>query len=200
MHRRLWCPFDIEHWRATLSTLNGRFDLMLRDGTLSHLATEAVGLDLVQGLGVIIRGDRPLPLRCERIQGHRAQRHRAHGPRRDRQRRQHVAPGGRVEPEGRVAGVVATSRPKDFSPLSLRTPITVRGTLAQPRIGVEGGRLVGKLGVAAALGAAVGPFAALIPLIDFGSKGVGDPCAAAPPTTPPSANVATVAASAPANR
>jgi len=52
--------------------------------------------------------------------------------------------------------LVATSRPKDFSPLSLRTPITVRGTLAQPRIGVEGGRLVGKLGVAAALGAAVG--------------------------------------------
>lgn len=36
--------------------------------------------------------------------------------------------------------LVATSRPKDLSPLSLRTPITVRGTLAQPRIGVEGGR------------------------------------------------------------
>jgi len=34
----------------------------------------------------------------------------------------------------------------------------------------------------------------------FGSKGVGDPCAAAPPTKPPSANVATVAASAPAGR
>ena len=38
--------------------------LMLRDGTLSHLATEAMGLDVAEALGVAISGDRPLPIRC----------------------------------------------------------------------------------------------------------------------------------------
>jgi hypothetical protein len=159
-----------------LSTLNGRIDLTLRDGTVSHLATEAAGLDLAQGLGVLIRGDRPLPLRCACVQATARN------------------------------GVVATARPKDFSLLLLRTPITLRGTLAQPRIGLEGGKLVGKVGAAAALGAAAGPFAALIPLIDFGQKEEGDACAnvpsapSAPTAAAPGFNGPVAAASAAAGR
>jgi uncharacterized protein involved in outer membrane biogenesis len=196
--------FDVrgscESTAQILSTLNGRFDLTLRDGTLSHFATEAAGLDLAQGLGVIIRGDRPLPLRCARIQA----------TARNGIVRTNLGVIDNADSALRLAGelnlkdeslaLLATSRPKDFSPLSLRTPITVRGTLAHPRISVEGGKLVGKVGVAAVLGAALGPFAALIPLIDFGHKETGDPCTAALPATLPSANAATVAASAPADR
>jgi uncharacterized protein involved in outer membrane biogenesis len=196
--------FDVhgsgESTAKILSTLNGRFDLTLRDGTLSHLATEAAGLDLAQGLGVIIRGDRPLPLRCARIQATA----RNGIVRTDRgvidNTDSTLRLAGELNLKDESLALVATSRPKDFSPLSLRTPITVRGTLGQPRLGVEGGKLVGKLGVAAALGAALGPFAALIPLIEFGHKEAGDPCAAALPTTPPSANVANVAASVPTGR
>ena len=40
---------------------------MLRQGTLSHLATGALGLDVAQALGVMIRGDRRLPLSCARL-------------------------------------------------------------------------------------------------------------------------------------
>ena len=76
-----------------------------------------------------------------------------------------------------IIAPVASAKPKDFSPLSLRTPITIRGTLAQPRIGVEGGKLAGKVALAAALGAAAGPFAALLPLLDIGKKDESDPCA-----------------------
>ncbi len=159
-----------------LSTLNGRFDLTLRDGTLSHLATEAAGLDLAQGLGVIIRGDRPLPLRCARIQATA----RNGIVRTDRgvidNADSTLRLAGELNLKDESLALVATSRPKDFSPLSLRTPITVRGTLARPHLGVEGGKLVGKVGVATALGAALGPIAALIPLIDFGRKEEGDPC------------------------
>jgi AsmA family protein len=167
-----------------LSTLNGNVDLTLRDGTLSHLATEAVGLDLAQGLGVIVRGDRPLPLRCARLQASA----RNGIVRTDRgvidNADTTVRVAGELNLKDESLALVATARPKDFSPLSLRTPITVRGTLAKPVIGVDGGKLAGKVGAAAALGVALGPFAALIPLLDFGNKSEGDACATSPPAAP----------------
>ena len=47
-----------------LASLDGQALLRLRNGTLSHLAVEAAGLDLAQALGVMVRGDRPLPMNC----------------------------------------------------------------------------------------------------------------------------------------
>ena len=38
----------------------------------------------------------------------------------------------------------AVVSPKDFSPLTLRTPILVRGTLGDPAVSIEAGKLVGK--------------------------------------------------------
>lgn len=169
-----------------LGSLNGPIDLTLRDGTISHLATEAMGLDLAQALGVLIRGDHPLPLNCARFDL--------------------VARGGVLEPRlavidnrdttVRIDGQVnlrdesmalrLVAKPKDWSPLSLRTPITVTGTLGQPEVGIEGRRLAGRLLGALALGAAAGPAAAVIPLIEQGDKTSADPCvpvAAAPAPT-----------------
>ena len=172
-----------------LGSLNGPVDLTLRDGTLSHLATEAIGLDVAQALGVLIRGDHPLPLNCARFDM--------------------VARNGLVEPRlavidnrdttVRVNGNVnlndesmalrLVAQPKDWSLVSLRTPITVNGTLGNPDIGIEGRRLAGRVIGAIALGAAAGPAAAVIPLIEQGSKTEGDPCttvaAAAPPVKKP---------------
>ena len=50
-----------------LSTLEGPVHVTLRDGTMSHLLTEALGLDVAQALGVAIKGDAALPLRCARF-------------------------------------------------------------------------------------------------------------------------------------
>lgn len=160
-----------------LGSLNGPVDLRLRDGTLSHLATEAIGLDVAQALGVLIRGDHPLPLNCARFDM--------------------VARNGLVEPRlavidnrdttVRVNGNVnlrdesmalrLVAQPKDWSLISLRTPITVNGTLGNPDIGIEGRRLAGRVIGAIALGAAAGPAAAVIPLFEQGSKTEEDPCA-----------------------
>jgi AsmA family protein len=167
-----------------LATLNGNIDLTLRDGTLSHVATEAAGLDLAQALGVIVRGDRPLPLRCARLQATA----RNGVLRTDRgvidNSDTTLRLAGELNLKDESLALVASARPKDFSPLSLRTPITVRGTLARPVIGIDGGKLAGKVGAVAALGAALGPLAALMPLLDFGSKNEGDACAALAPTVP----------------
>lgn len=169
-----------------LASLDGPVNLTLRDGTLSHLATEALGLDVAEALGVLIRGDQPLPLRCARFDM--------------------VARNGVMEPKlavidnrdstVRVTGNVnlrdeslalrVVTRPKDWSLLSLRTPITVTGSLGDPSVGIEPQRLAGRVLGAVALGAAAGPAAAVIPLMERGSKSEGDPCdpAAATATAP----------------
>lgn len=166
-----------------LGTLDGPLKLTLRDGTLSYLATETMGLDVAQALGVVIRGDRPLPLRCARFDL--------------------VARDGVIEPTlavmdnqdstiwitGQVSlrdeslALRAITRPKDWSPLSLRTPITVKGTLAKPDVGIEAQGLAGRVLGALALGAAVGPAAALLPFIEQGREGAADPCNPPPVAT-----------------
>jgi AsmA family protein len=57
--------------------------------------------------------------------------------------------------------------PKDWSPLSLRTPIQVRGTLGEPQVKPHAGGLAARLGAAVGL-AIVAPPAALLPLIETG--------------------------------
>ena len=63
----------------------------------------------------------------------------------------------------------AVVSPKDFSPLTLRTPMHVNGTLGKPAVSLELGKLAGKAGAAALL-ALLNPLAAIIPFIDPGSK------------------------------
>lgn len=159
-----------------LGSADGPLNLRLREGTLSHLITEAMGLDLAQALQVVITGDRPLPLRCARFDL--------------------VARDGVIRPtlaviDNRDSTVWVTgqvslrdesldlhvvTRPKDWSLLSLRTPVTVTGTLADPVVGVEPKRLAGRVLGALALGAAAGPAAAILPLLETGSAAAKDPC------------------------
>lgn len=172
-----------------LGSLQGTAELSLQEGTLSHLVTEAMGLDAAQALGVVIRGDQPLPLRCARI---------------DLQVAQGVAVprlavldnkdstlriDGRIDLRDESLALRATTRPKDFSPLSLRTPLTVTGTLAHPVVGIDGRRLAGRVLAAAALAAVAAPVAALVPFVDLGSQKGADPC-----VTPAAAPAASAAA------
>ena len=156
-----------------LSTLDGQFLLRLRGGTVSHLAIEAAGIDLFESLGLLIKGDDALPVSC------------AVG--------QWVAQNGTVRPrvmvvdtrdstvwiDGSVSlaqerlDLKATVAPKDFSPLTLRTPLNVRGSFADPQVSLQKGPLLRKLATTGLL-AALAPVAAVIPLVDPGSGPDGD--------------------------
>lgn len=165
-----------------LGSLDGRAHLMLRDGSLSHLATEALGLDVAQILGVLVRGDQPLPLRCARldlaVDSGLVEPRLAVIDNKDST----VFINGKVDLKDESLALRAVTRPKDWSPLSLRTPITVGGTFASPSVGIEPKRLAGRVLGAIALGAAAGPAAAIIPLVEPGiGKDAADPCTQAPP-------------------
>jgi hypothetical protein len=52
--------------------------------------------------------------------------------------------------------------------LRVWAPVTVRGALSQPDIGVDGSAIAGQVGLAGILGALINPLVALLPFIDPG--------------------------------
>ncbi|MEO8296272.1 MAG: AsmA family protein [Burkholderiales bacterium] len=152
-----------------LASADGRMVLHWTQGTVSHLAVEAAGLDIAQALGMLLRGDEALQVSCG--VGDLSVRD------------------GRVTPrvllvdtsdstlwiEGSMSlvterlALTAHMEPKDWSPLALRTPVRLEGSLAQPVVSLEKGPLVRRL-VPAALLAMINPLAAVLPLIDPGSR------------------------------
>ena len=161
-----------------LATLKGQFRAELKDGAVSHLVIEAAGLDLAESLGVLLTGDKPLPVQCGVADL--------------------VAESGVFRPRVMVLDTTdsavwidgslslasealdlkAVVTPKDFSPLTLRAPLLVRGTFANPKVSIEKGPLGRKLASSFLL-ALLNPLAALIPLIDRGDAAAANAGAAA---------------------
>lgn len=159
-----------------LASLDGSAQFRLRDSTVSHLLTELAGLDIAQSLGVLVRGDRPLPLRCARFDLAMRQ-----GVVRPRlavidNSDSTVRITGQVDLRDETLALQAHVEPKDFSLLALRAPLTVGGTLGAPRVGIESKRLAGRVLGAVALGVLAAPAAVLLPFVDTGSPESGDPC------------------------
>ncbi|MGA0604292.1 AsmA family protein [Caulobacter sp. KR2-114] len=57
---------------------------------------------------------------------------------------------------------------KKFRLVRLAAPITVKGRLEAPQVGVDAGKAAGQLTLAGALGAFVNPLAAILPFVDLG--------------------------------
>lgn len=151
-----------------LATLTGTARSDLQGGVVSQLAIEAAGLDLAESLGLLVTGDHALPVTCAVADL--------------------VADGGvwRTRtlvldtPDSTlwVDGTVALDSetmdlrvvvsPRDLSPLALRSPLRLRGSLAHPAVSIDKGPLGRKVATSLLL-ALLNPLAALIPLIDTGN-------------------------------
>lgn len=183
-----------------LGSLDGPVRLQLDKGQISHLLTEAVGLDLAQGLAVWLRGDRKLMLNCAELAG----RFKA-GALRPRtavvdNRDSRIDIDGRINFADESLDLRLKAQPKDFSLLTLRTPLRVQGTLADPRVALEGKALGGKAIAAIALGA-LAPPAALLAFVDPGEDVPPVRCdTAAPPAAAASAASYPAARQQPASR
>jgi uncharacterized protein involved in outer membrane biogenesis len=154
---------------AMLASLDGSGRLWVRDGSISHLVIELSGIDIAESLGLLVRGDSPLPMRCAVAQ--------------------FSVKNGEVQPDvglidtddttitvsGSLSladerlGLLLTARPQDFSPLALRTPVHVEGTFAAPSVRLDKRSLGLRLAGAAAL-AAITPVASLLALFDLGES------------------------------
>ena len=152
---------------AVLGSMNGAIRTRLVDGQLSKKVVELAGLDIARALGVMFTGDELIPISCAAVE--------------------FVAQNGTLT--SRV-GVIDTPEqtffadgqvrlreerldlrlipyPRNWSPLSLRSPLTVKGTLARPVVGVEAKPLAIKALATVTL-AALNPLASLLALMEFG--------------------------------
>ncbi len=153
-----------------LSTLNGRSHTELLNGSISHLAIEVGGLDIAEAAGLLFKGDTALTVQCAVADMNVEQ-----GLFKPR-----VMVIDTIDSVVSVDGALSLANesldlrlvvlPKDFSPVTLRSPLHVRGSLANPDVSVEKQALSLKLASSLLL-SLLNPLAAFIPLIDAGDAG-----------------------------
>lgn len=163
---------------AMLGSLDGQVHAWVRDGSVSHLLMEALGLDVAESLGLIIRGDRNLPLQCAAMSM------------KARQGVLHTEAGvvdtpdtllvlgGNISLADETFRLRLEARPHDRSLFSLRSPLELRGHFSAPRISPELRQVGRKAVLATVLGSLLTPLAALVPLVDPGESAGNAGCAA----------------------
>lgn len=151
-----------------LGSLKGQVRSSVRGGSISHLVVEGAGIDLAEALGLLVEGDKSLPVTCAA-----ADLSVVDGVLRPRVFVLDTPDStawidGTLSLAGETIDLRVVTSPKDFSPLTLRTPLHVGGSLADPKLTPETAPLGLKVGAALLLGL-LNPLAALIPLLDFGN-------------------------------
>lgn len=159
-----------------LARADGRARVALGPGVASRLLLEAAGLDVAEALAVLSTRDRAVRLDCglADIAIERG----VMTPRvlfvdtRDTI----LTAQGTVDLSDERLGLRVRAAPRDFSPLTVRAPIDVRGTFADPAVSIDRTRVAGTVIASVVLGALVSPVAALLPLLDFGEGDPPSPC------------------------
>ena len=112
-----------------MATASGNTFLAMSGGEISELLVRLVGLDVAHALGVVVRGDKPIPVRCALLdlQGENGQMgvetlvfDTANSV---------ISGEGNIDLRDEKVNIVVMPVPKDFSPLSLRSYIRVTGPL-----------------------------------------------------------------------
>jgi uncharacterized protein involved in outer membrane biogenesis len=116
-----------QSFRELMATASGSTFLAMSGGEISELLVRLAGLDVARSLGVLIRGDKPIPVRCAllNVQGQNGQMgvqtlvfDTASST---------VSGEGNIDLQDEKVDIVVLPVPKDFSPLSLRSYIRVTG-------------------------------------------------------------------------
>ena len=118
-----------ESFRELMATASGSTFLAMSGGEISELLVRLIGLDVAHALGVVVRGDKPIPVRCALLdlQGENGQMgvqtlvfDTANSV---------VFGEGNIDLRDEKVNIVVMPVPKDFSPLSLRSYLRVTGPL-----------------------------------------------------------------------
>lgn len=163
--------------RDILSQSNGNVGIGMEGGRLSNLLVELAGLDVAQSLGFFIGGDKQVKVRCVvadfGVENGLMQARTLVADTSDT----NIQGEGSVNLKTEGLDLRFVPHPKDTSLMSLRSPITLEGTLKKPDVGIEKAPLAAKGGVAAALSVVLTPLAGLLAFIEPG-LGEDSDCAA----------------------
>jgi len=165
--------------RQIAATANGVLAVVAPRGEVRQSLAELAGVDVIKGLGLLLaKNQRDIGVRCAVA---------------DFQARNGVFTArnllfdtqtvlvtgeGTVDLRDETLDLTLKGRPKQFRLVRLKAPITVRGSLRSPKVGIEPGAAPAQAGAAIALGAFLTPLAAVLPFVAPGLAHDAD-CAAA---------------------
>ena len=151
-----------------LGNADGRVGMSMAGGRISQMIIEASGIDIGELLPILLGKDQSVDIRCAVADFNVQQ-----GQLKSSvlvfdttDTRIDGEAGINLRDEGLNVRLVA--HPKDPSPLTGRTPITVTGTLGKPQVGIDPSGLIARGAAAVALGVLLSPVAAILPLIELG--------------------------------
>lgn len=153
--------------RTMLASSSGKVGLVVTRGEISRLMMERAGLHLWEMLELNVSGDQLVKLRCavadfDVKKGAMS----AEALVFDTEVTT-ILGTGNIDLKQEKLDLTLNQKTKNTSPLAVRSPIHVRGTFAQPDVGVDKGPVAARAFAALAL-AMVNPLLALLPLIDAG--------------------------------
>ncbi len=158
-----------------LASADGRVSLVAKDGLVSRLLMEKIGLHLLEILRLNLAGDETVALRCAVAD---------FDVKNGRMAVQAlvldtsistVVGNGHVDLGTETLDLAFVPRTKVTSVIALRSPIYLRGPFRDPEVSVDAGAIVTRGLGALALGV-LNPLLALVPLFDAG-PGIVSPCA-----------------------
>ena len=148
---------------------DGDITLIVPKGEMREALAELTGIDVSRGLGLILtKNEHKTDVRCG-VANFKADKGDLQATTFILDTTNVLITGrGRIDLKNETLDLALRGQPKKVRILRLRTPITVRGTLLQPKIGVQPGKLAAQTGGAVALGTLLTPVAALLAFVDGG--------------------------------
>jgi AsmA family protein len=152
-----------------VSTATGTLTLVMPKGAVREAFAELTGINVARGLGLLIRDDEDqTAVRCG-IADFALKGGTLHAKNivfdTDNV---FIDGGGQIDLDAEQLDLEIKGHPKKLRLFRVRSPIGITGPLRKPAIGLESGESLTQTGVAAALGAAVAPLAAVLAFVDPG--------------------------------
>jgi len=151
------------------STADGSFSVALPDGQMNNALAELTGINVINGLGLLLsENHKETQIRCG-IVDFQAQKGVLDSKSVFIDTTNVLITGrGNVDLRDEKLDLTLQGDPKKIRLLRLRSPITLHGTLLHPAVGVKADKLIAQTGIAVALGTLLTPAAAALALIDPG--------------------------------
>ncbi|EWY38220.1 hypothetical protein N825_14750 [Skermanella stibiiresistens SB22] len=161
--------------RSMLGSSNGHMSMVMEGGKVSNLILEVVGIDIAEALGFALSEDEPVGVRCmvadfgitDGLMKSKALVFDTEDT--------NVIGEASANLKNERFDIEMLAHPKDFSPLSARTPVGAEGTFADPHVTVDPTAAIARGAAAVALGVLLTPLAAILPLLEPG-EGQDSPC------------------------
>ncbi len=157
-----------------LASSNGDAAIISWGGEASELAVVLTNLDLARAAPLLMRGDTNTPIRCvvadfAAKDGTLIARSLVMDTEKEK-----ILGEGSIDFKTERYDLTLKAQSKSASVLALRGPIVIDGTFKSPQVRPATGPIAARVGASVALGAALTPLAALLPLIDVGGAADAD--------------------------